>query len=190
MRSAVRIGLFYLKPRQVAFIRAVGPYAASSQQAWNDMFAWMTRNKLDTKTGFGYGLALDHADPVGVENRRYDACIDLPSDFTPNKNDGLALQTLPGGAFARFRHVGPYEGVGSVIGKVRDAWLASQDTLVVDRRRPLLVVYLDNRLLQTRDKQRCDVCIPVRTHHEDVYARTQFSDMHAHETTAGFRVGM
>ena len=172
----MRVSLFYLKPRRVAFIRACGPYALSSQKAWTEMFAWLTRNEVDIGGGFGYGLALDHADPVPPEKRRYDACIELPDAFVPAKNDGLALQKLPGGAFARVRNVGHYEQVGGFISKVRDQWLLSQDTLVVDNRRPLLVIYLDNPATQKGDKSRCDVCIPVRTHHNDAYERPTVID--------------
>jgi AraC family transcriptional regulator len=170
----VRIGLVYLKPRQVAFVSSHGPYETASQSAWKELFAWCSRNKLRANARFGYGLAQDHAD-VKASTGRYDACIELPEGFMSAKHDSLPMQTLPGGAFARSRHVG-LDDVSSVIGSVRDSWLASQDTLVVDRRRPLLVVYLYNRQLQSHDILCCDVCIPVRTQHDDVYARTKFID--------------
>ena len=173
--NIVRIGLVYLRPRQVGFVRAVGPYSASSAKAWDEMFAWMTRNNLDGRIDRGYGLAVDDPQTVAAAQCRYEACIELPDSFVSRRNDSLALQTLPGGAFARVRHVGPYHNVRTSIAKVCDDWLVNQPCLRADRRRPLLTIFLDDPKRQLAEKLRCDVCVPVRTLHEDVFQRTKFT---------------
>ena len=165
-----------MRPKQVVFVRAVGPYGVSSQRAWKDMLAWIARQKIRPQIDCGYGLAHDHPGGTSAEEYRYDACIVLPEGFVSPRDDTLPFQTLPGGAFARMRHVGSYQTVRSSVALVRDRWLAGQPNLLVDRRRPLMTVYFDNPGEQPIDDLRCDVCIPVRTSHEDAYKRSKFSE--------------
>jgi AraC family transcriptional regulator len=172
----VRVGLVYLRPRQVGFIRANGVYQTSSIQAWGAMTDWLERHNLLGQTHCGYGLALDDPREIAPELCRYDACVEVPTEYEALKTDGLAFQTLPGGAFARMRHIGSYARVRSSILKVRDQWLPEQNRLQLDRRRPLLVVYLDAPGNTRTMKLRCDVCIPVRTHYEDAVKRQKFTD--------------
>jgi AraC family transcriptional regulator len=171
----VRVALVYLRPRQVGFVRTNGPYKASSVEAWAVMSQWLDRHDLHGQVGCRYGLALDDPHHIDADKCRYDACVELPSGFENLKTDGLAFQTLPGGAFARIRHVGPYSKVRSSIAKVRDDWLPHQPRLLADRRRPLLVAYLDDPKTRDSKKLRCDVCVPVRTHHDDIASRLRLT---------------
>ncbi len=139
------------------------------------MTAWLERHNLLAQTHCGYGLALDDPREIAPELCRYDACVEVPAQYETLKTDGLAFQTLPGGAFARARHAGSYASVRSSILKVRDQWLPEQNRLQLDRRRPLLVVYLDTPSTSRTMKLRCDVCIPVRTHYEDALNRQSFA---------------
>lgn len=168
----MRVSLVYLRPRQVGFVRANGPYKTSSVEAWQALTQWLERHDLSSQIGCGYGLALDHPDSVAPEQCRYEACVDLPGGYENLKTDGISFQTLPGGAFARIRHVGPYQNIRLSIAKVRDNWLPGQPRLLPDRRRPLLVVYLDDPKTCAANKLRSDVCVPVRTHHNDAVSRT------------------
>ena len=147
--------------------------------AWAAMLAWIDRNRLVKEVTCGYGLALDHPQSTTPEDCRYDACVALPDGFIAPREDALPLQTLPGGAFARVRHVGSYNTVRQSITRVRDEWLAGQPNLLPDLRRPLLTIYLDHPHRQNVEQLRCDVCIPVRTEHEDPFRRTKFDHTHA-----------
>lgn len=175
VRAPVRAGVVYLRPKQVAFIRSVGPYATSSRSAWKNLLAWIDRNRLEKSVVCGYGLALDHPQATSPEDCRYDACIELPDGFIPRREDNLPLQTLDGGAYARFRHVGDYNRVRSTVTRLREEWLAAQPNLLLDRRRPLLTIYFDYPgRTQAEEALRCDVCLPVRTEHSDAFARRKF----------------
>ncbi len=165
-----------MRPRQVVFVRSIGPYGTSSQAAWRDMLAWIARQKIRPQIECGYGLAHDHPGSTPASECRYDACIVLPEGFVSPRDDMLPFETLPGGAFARMRHVGSYRTVRSSIVLVRDQWLAKQSNLLADRRRPLMTVYFDNPGEQAIDLLRCDVCIPVRTSHDDAFKRTKFTE--------------
>ncbi len=172
----VRAGLVYIRPKLVGFVRSHGPYAQSSAHAWRGMAAWLDRHDLRRQIAVSYGLCLDPPDTVNAQDCRYDACVEVPPDYQAIKSDGIAFQMLPGGAFARMRHVGPYTTVRSTIARVRDEWLVAQTRLLLDRRRPLLVIFLDDPDVRAAQTLRCDVCVPVRTHHEEALPRAKFSD--------------
>lgn len=167
----MRIGLVYLRPRQVVYVRRSGLYRTSSAQAWAEMFAWLARHKLREHVTCSYGLAVDHPGLVAPQSCRYDACIEIPEGFANVRTDGLSFQTLPGGAFARIRHVGPYGDLRPAIVSIRDEWLPTQPRLGLDRRRPLLIIYLDDPERREGAKLRADICIPVNARHDEAVPR-------------------
>jgi len=162
----MRIGVVYMKPRKVAYVRRTGPYSASSAAAWQDLTNWIEEAGIRPLISCGYGLSHDAPGKVAHGSCRYDACVEIPDGFSHLSTFGLAHQTLPGGAFARLRHVGRYDQLRPSILSVRDAWLPSQPHLCLDTRRPLMVVYMDDPVRRERDALRCDVCVPVRTYHD------------------------
>jgi AraC family transcriptional regulator len=172
----VRAGLVYLRPKLVGFVRATGPYSESSGKAWASLKDWLERHNLSSQVTTGFGLHLDAPSRVDPASCRYEACVELGPEYQNLRTDGLAFQTLPGGAFARIRHVGPYETVRTSIIKLREEWLPAQPRLLPDRRRALMVVYLDDAKKRSASKLRCDVCIPVRTHYEDALGRARNVD--------------
>ena len=70
-----------------------------------------------------YVLAVYHDDPETTPpaELRSDAAILLVED-TPCP-EGLIEQTLPGGAYARYSHIGPYEQLGDVWARFMGEWL-------------------------------------------------------------------
>lgn len=173
--GAGSVGLIYIRPRQVAFVRTFGCYSTAADRAWAMMLEWLDERGLSSRTPCGFGLAHDNPTAVAAPLCRYDACVELPPDFVENLADGVSFQMLPGGAYARVRHVGPYAGVGASVGGIRDGWLADQDSLTIDRRRPFLFSFLDDPRATDPGSLRCDVCIPVRAPCEDVIPRHRLS---------------
>jgi AraC family transcriptional regulator len=167
----VRIGLVYMRPTQVAFVRSRGPYKTSTEQAWSMMDDWIDRHALKSSISCGFGLALDNPSAVDEKAIRYDACVKLPEGYENLKTDALAFQKLPGGAFARVRHVGDYGAIRESVALVRDKWLPDQTNLMLDPGRPFMFIYLDDPLKKDAAKLRSDVCIPVKTRHEDAMVR-------------------
>jgi len=173
--SAGSVNLVYIRPRQVAFVRTFGRYATAADRAWAVMLEWLDVRGLAIRTPCGFGLAHDNPGTVASQSCRYDACVELPPDFVENLSDGVSFQMLPGGAYARIRHIGPYADVGSAIGVIRDSWLSDQDSLTIDRRRPFLFSFFDDPRATDPASLRCDVCVPVRAPCEDVIPRHRFS---------------
>jgi DNA gyrase inhibitor GyrI len=71
------------------------------------------------------------------------------------------IRRLPGGAYARQRHVGGIVGLSHTISKLRNEWTPGQN-VVIDSRRPVIEIYLDNPDLVPLERQRVDVCMPVK----------------------------
>ncbi|MBX9925139.1 MAG: GyrI-like domain-containing protein [Hyphomicrobiaceae bacterium] len=158
----------------MAFVRAHGSYAAASQRAWSLMLDWLDARGLVRRLPCGYGLTHDNPHFVVEPLCRYDACVELPENFVENLADGIGFQTLPGGAYARMRHVGGYAGLRGAVGMIRDQWLFEQKHLGLDRRRPFLFVYIDDPRVTAEDEQRCDICIPVRAPCEEIIPRADY----------------
>lgn len=150
----------YLRPLQVAFVRAQGPYATASQEAWGKVLNWLDDTGLRGKVGVGWGLLLDHPKVVPPEKCRYDACIEIPEGYEDRVTAVFNFRRLPGGAFARQRHVGSIAGLPPVIASLRDDW-APRHGVMLDAKRPVIEIYLDDPKFVVEEKRRVDVCLPV-----------------------------
>lgn len=159
--TAMTTGLVYLRPIRVAFVRCYGPYAESSAEAWDTMFAWIEKHGLrNGELDRGYGLSQDNPAITPVEKCRYDACIELPISISELDASKLNRQTLPGGAYARQRHTGPYSELTDAIRSIRDDWVPTHG-LGVDPNRPLVNIHLDDPAFCPVEKLRTDLCLPV-----------------------------
>lgn len=151
----------YLRPLNVAFIRVEGPYAEAAPDAWQRVFAWLDRSGHRRSSGCGYGLMLDDPMTTAREKCRYDACIEMLVDYQDCISREFGFRRLPGGAYARRRQVGPPEGgVTRLVSTLRDDW-APENGLVIDAKRPVIEIYLDDPATTPLEKRRIDVCLPV-----------------------------
>ena len=154
-------GFVYLRPLNVAVVRAKGPYSQSASEAWENMFSWLHSSGLIRDVGTGYGLLLDDPRIVSPANCRYEACVELVEEARRLLPMTFSIRRLPGGAYARERHVGGAVGLSHTISKLRNEWTPGQN-VVIDSRRPVIEIYLDNPDLVPLEKQRVDVCMPVK----------------------------
>jgi AraC family transcriptional regulator len=79
-------------------------------------------------------LAIYHDDPESTpqDELRADAAV-VVSESTPMP-EGLVEQRIPGGTFARYEHIGPYEELGDVWARLLGQWLSRQRVLHRPRR--------------------------------------------------------
>lgn len=151
----------YLRPLNLTFIRAQGPYAEASAEAWARVFDWLDKSGHRQSAGCGYGLMLDDPRTTPPEKCRYDACIEMADGFQDSISREFGFRRLPGGAYARRRHIGPAEGgVTGLVATLRDQW-APQNGLLIDTKRPVIEIYLDNPAKVPAEKRRIDICLPV-----------------------------
>lgn len=152
--------LVYLRPLRVAYVRSVGPYAQSSEEAWSRLFEWLSRNGLHTFPGCGYGLLLDNQLETDAAQCRYEACIETSSVPENSAEGSLQVRKLPGGAYIRDRHRGRYSAMHDEIAKFRKNW-ADESGLLIDDKRPIVHIFLDDPRRGDPSEWRSDICFPV-----------------------------
>lgn len=156
----MKVGLVYLRPARMTYIRVTGPYETSIPEAWDRMLAWVDKNGLSSPVGRGYGLARDNPDRVGADCCRYDACIQVTPLFEERAARELGLITLPAGPYTRLREAGGYDKIRSVVANLHTAFEPPAE-LRLDDRRPVVTIYLDDPRRFDPVDLRADVCVPV-----------------------------
>ena len=156
----MKLSYVYLRPSHLIGFRAVGPYPQAAPQAWQEMFDWLDANCLRGTVKRGFGMAFDDPRHTPADKCRYQACIDLPETMAPTAYEHLMPQRLPGGAYARWRHVGNHERISEVIHEIRETW-CDRAGVVLAKGRPLVEIYLDDPKFCAAEKLRTDICVPV-----------------------------
>ena len=117
---SMKVQLKTLKPMRVAFVRHIGPYNECSK-AWDRLTPELgRRGMLGADTRF-IGLCHDDPDITPPEKVRYDACVTVGEDYTPEGEIGV--QMIAGGEYAVTTHFGPYDRVGETYARFFGGWL-------------------------------------------------------------------
>lgn len=153
-------GLVYLRPTRLVYLRLVGPYDAIIPEAWSKLYAWHEKCSPGAPVGRAYGLARDNPNRAGADTCRYDACIETTPLIDERALRELGLITLPGGPYARTRHVASFDLLRVSLANLHNGFDAPRD-LKVDDRRPIVTIYLDDPRRTDGTKLRADVCVPV-----------------------------
>lgn len=153
-------GLVYLRPVRVAYVRVRGPYSHSAPTAWSKLLAWLDQHSVRREVTRGFGLAHDDPRVVAAAELRYDACVEVPPEVEVAAFREFGMQTLPGGAYARRRYVGPHAGIHNEFHEMRETWAPSRG-LALHTKRPFVEIYLDDPARCPAEKLRTDLCIPV-----------------------------
>jgi AraC family transcriptional regulator len=145
------------QPVHVAYLRLTGPYGPAISAFWMHTVApWMTQHGLWGATRFG--VSLDDPQITAPDQCRYDACVEVPTDFVPT--GGALLTTLPGGRYAVLTYDGPLASIGTAWDSIMRDWLP-QSGMQLDGR-PMFERYpVDGRYDPVTGMIQCEICIPV-----------------------------
>jgi len=145
-----------IPPRQVAFVRHIGPYNECGK-AWDKLCTWAgPRGLLQPGVEF-IGLCYDDPDITPAEKIRYDACITIESDIDPEGEIGI--QTVEGGLYAMTTHHGSYTKLSETYAKLCGQW-APQNGYEI-RSLPSLEIYLNSPEDTPEDELLTDVHISI-----------------------------
>lgn len=106
---------------KVNFIRKIGDYVKSSQDAWDCMYDFIKMNQLDHQKMRYISISHDNPDITAEDKLRFDACIQIEN----NKSINLPVQTIKGGNYAVFVHTGTHESLGTTFNRIFIKWLPS-----------------------------------------------------------------
>ncbi len=148
-----------LQPQQVFFRRETGCYQQAATKAWRSLMTHAYSTGLIGEETQALGITYD-CPYITEENKiRYDACISLKR--TASEQQSSYIQTIAGGRYAIFRHIGAYEKIDSLYRYIYGKWLTqSRETL---RDVPGFCHYhqLDPRNVPEEERV-TDIYIPVR----------------------------
>jgi len=150
----VEVKIETLSPCKVAYIRQVGLYGADNIQAMERLKRWAGANQLMGDDSVILGIAWDDPQITKPENCRYDTCLVVPEDFSPEENDVLDRKMI-GGRYAVFK-------INHTAEAVQKAWseifseLAKRN-LRPDGTRPIMERYA----AQLVREHFCEICVPI-----------------------------
>jgi AraC family transcriptional regulator len=156
----VRIAYRYIRPLTVVYARSIGPYHASSAEAWRLMSTWLDQRQMRRRAKQGYGFFRDNPKLTAPELLRYDACVPVTTGVDADPEAGIGRQTLPGGAYAVQTHVGSYGDAGGLFSLLHRE-IVPKRGLCVDYDRPFVAIYLNDPAVTREVHRRTELCVPV-----------------------------
>jgi DNA gyrase inhibitor GyrI len=149
-----------IRPQTVLYARAVGPYATGTIEAWRTMGRWLNSRSARPRMRVSYGLFRDNSRQVAPDLLRYDACIPLVMDLEEDHAASIHRQTMPGGAFGVYTHVGGFEPTGRLFSQLYREEIPARG-MKPDGDRPFLAIYRTDPTVTREQFQRTDLCVPV-----------------------------
>ena len=105
----------------VAYVRHKGNYYDAARNAWQTLMPQAYRSGLIDDTTRAYGITYDSPEITHETHIRYDACISLTSQQgLPGE---FRIQTIQGGQYAVFKHIGAYEYLETIYNVIYKYWL-------------------------------------------------------------------
>ena len=149
-----------LPAHHVAYMRYVGPYGALGiPDLWKKFRKWMETHGLLSDSTVTLGVAYDDPDITAPDRCRYDACVVVPADFTPDR--WVNVMDVPGGKYAVSEFVGTAHEIRGAWEALYRSWLPGSGYEPDDR--PCFEIY---RARRSADGEpgvlRCELCLPVR----------------------------
>lgn len=117
--QAMNVQIKRIEPMRVAFMRNIGPYS-SCKHTWDKFMTWVGPKGLITPQTVFLGICHDDPEVTPPEKIRYDACMTVDEDFSPQGDVGV--QVIPGGDYAVMTHIGPYDNLGDTFAAICGQW--------------------------------------------------------------------
>ena len=147
-------------PRQALALRHVGPYDAVGHvmQQLNDIAA----RRRFVPGARVLSLSYDSPDFEEHEALRFDACVTLTpaGDVAGARADGLRDIVISGGAYAVFRHRGPYQRITHAYDQIVSKWILTGQVELRDA--PFISNYLSDPTRVAAPDLECDLAVPIR----------------------------
>jgi len=147
-----------IKEKKVVYVQAIGQYADSAGQAWDQLCEFMKQEKL-----FTFGLetiGIGHDDPSVTEGDklRYDACMTVKKDVQPKGNVGVKV--INGGKYAIFKYKGPYTNLEQVYNFIFKNWLPASGYELEDW--PCFEKYVNNPEKHKPENYKTHIYVPLK----------------------------
>ncbi|ALN59422.1 AraC family transcriptional regulator [Lysobacter yananisis] len=156
--APLRVEVVSVEPFQVAALRVTGAYPEQNQ-GYGRLFGWAAQNGLlDSLRGL-YGIPLDDRRDVPPQACAFDCMLALGAPFGADAGEGIRLQVLGGGRYARVRLVGAFDGLEALTDALLARWLPESGESLRDA--PLFHEYLDDPDETPEAVLRTDIYLPL-----------------------------
>jgi len=139
LNQNMKVTIKQVESMRVAFMRHVGPYSECGA-TWEKFLTFPGKEGLLGGDATFIGICHDDPEVTPPEKVRYDACVAVGPDFTPQGEIGV--QTIPKGEYAVMTHIGPYDKLGQSYAKLLGQWLPRSGREL--RSTPCFEVYLNS----------------------------------------------
>ncbi len=152
-----------LPDMQVLYARATElmtspAFQRANQEAFGKLMGYLGKQNLMEQMRHCVAI---YPDPVEIgKEARFDAGAIFVDGVAPAATDGLAYQTLPGGRWAVFRHVGPYDTLWQTWQATYRDWLPTSGEELRDA--IPFEDYVDDASQIAPDELRTDIFIPIK----------------------------
>lgn len=147
-----------IKPEKVIYTTELGDYNVSAGKAWTRISEFAQKKRLfGFRTKF-YGISYDDPDVTPADKLRYDACMTVSKKVEAEGDIGV--KELPGGKYAIFLHLGPYDQLKSSYDYIFGKWVIENNIELSNA--PCMEKYLNNAEKTKPEKLKTEIMIPMK----------------------------
>lgn len=156
--APLRVEVVSVEPFQVAALRVTGAYREQNH-GYGRLFGWAAHHGLlDSLRGL-YGVPLDDRRDVPPRACAFDCMLALAAPFDDDPGEGVRMQVLGGGRYARVRLVGAFDGLEALTDALLARWLPESGESLRDA--ALFHEYLDDPDETPEAVLRTDLYLPL-----------------------------
>nr|WP_274703381.1 GyrI-like domain-containing protein [Aminiphilus circumscriptus] len=137
--------------------REVDPYAASGA-AWGRLCGNPAVQSRLTPESLFIGICYDDPDVTEADKIRMDVCVSVDASFVPE--DGIEVQTIEGGEYARVIHKGSYDGLHGVYRALYGEWIPASGR--EPKETPSFEIYLNDCTTTPPEELLTEIRVPLR----------------------------
>lgn len=147
-----------LKPKKVIYVNSIGAYSGEgTEEAWNVVCEFAEKQRLFGRNTEFIGISHDDPNVTDPEKLRYDACVAVTKNISPEGRVGV--KTIEGRKYAMFLHKGPYSGFQELYDYIYGIWLPESDLQL--REIPCFEKYLNSPDKTKPENLKTEVYIPI-----------------------------
>ncbi len=147
-----------LPEQNVLFVRRTGRYNKAASEAWEALMKFAYPHHIMNKDTKCIGISHDSPEITPEEKIRYDACITFTGNAKPAGEVGL--QTIAGGRYAVFLHMGPYTSFHKTYDYIMAQWYPESGEKF--RNLPCFEIYLNRDPRRTKPENlKTEIYMPI-----------------------------
>ena len=156
MKEKMKVEVIEFPAVKVAYVHHTGPYNECGK-AWDKLCTWAGPKGLLQPGCMFMGLSYDDPEVTPPDRIRYDACITIETDCSPEGD--IQIKEVETGCYAKTTHFGPYENLSKTYNELCGQWIPAKGYVIVSK--PSVEIYLNSPEDTEPDELITDVHVPL-----------------------------